>query len=275
MKLRVLAVGDVCSESGLAYLSRTLRGVKRRESVDFVVVNGENVSGVGLTPAQARALLDAGADVVTLGNHTWSKLQITRFLDDNPYILRPANYPARLPGRGYGVFPGPMGLRIGVMNLLGRVEMDPNVDNPFTTADRILEEMEADVVLVDFHAEATSEKLALGWHLDGRVSAVWGTHTHVPTADGKVLPHGTGHITDLGMTGPVQSILGVKPELSVNKFLGGDCPGGTSRQTAPARWTAYCSPLTQKPGPAPRCAGWTRQNRRQSLEKERPRGAGR
>lgn len=221
MILRVLAVGDVCSESGLSYLARTLRGVKRREGVDFVVVNGENVSGVGLTPAQARALFDAGADVVTLGNHTWSKLQITHFLDDNPYILRPANYPARLPGRGCGVFPGPMGLRIGVMNLLGRVEMDPNVDNPFTTADRLLGEMEADVVLVDFHAEATSEKLALGWHLDGRVSAVWGTHTHVPTADCKVLPKGTGHVTDLGMTGPVQSILGVKPEISVNKFLGG------------------------------------------------------
>ncbi len=221
MILRVLAVGDVCSESGLSYLSHTLRGVKRQESVDFVVVNGENVSGVGLTPAQARALFDAGADVVTLGNHTWSRLQITHFLDDNPYILRPANYPARLPGRGYGVFPGPMGLRIGVVNLLGRVEMDPNVDNPFTTADRILGELEADVVLVDFHAAATSEKLALGWYLDGRVSAVWGTHTHVPTADPKILPKGTGHITDLGMTGPADSILGIRPELSINLFLGG------------------------------------------------------
>ncbi len=221
MILRVLAVGDVFSESGLSYLSRTLRGVKRQESIDFVVVNGENVSGVGLTPAQARALLAAGAVVGTWGTHTWARRQLTHFLFDNPYILRPANYPARLPGRGYGVFPGPMGLRIGVVNLLGRVEMDPNVDNPFTTADRILGELEADVVLVDFHAEATSEKLALGWYLDGRVSAVWGTHTHVPTADGKVLPRGTGHITDLGMTGPVQSILGVKPDISVNKFLGG------------------------------------------------------
>lgn len=221
MLLNVLAVGDVCSESGLAYLKKRLRPLKREQSVHFAVVNGENISGVGLTPRQAEELLDAGADVVTLGNHTWSRLQIAGFLEDSPYILRPANYPARLPGRGCGVYDGPMGLRIGVINLLGRVEMDPNVDNPFTTADRLLKDLKADVVLVDFHGEATSEKLALGWYLDGRVSAVWGTHTHVPTADGKVLPKGTGHITDLGMTGPVYSILGIKPEISVNKFLGG------------------------------------------------------
>lgn len=221
MLLNILAVGDVCAESGLAFLKKRLRALKRAEHIHFAVVNGENISGVGLTPRQAEDLLDAGADAVTLGNHTWSKLQIASFLEENRYILRPANYPPRLPGRGWGVYDGPMGLRIGVVNLLGRVNMDPNVDNPFTTADRVLKELEADVVLVDFHAEATSEKLALGWYLDGRVSAVWGTHTHVPTADGKILPKGTGHITDLGMTGPLYSVLGVKPEISVNKFLGG------------------------------------------------------
>lgn len=221
MLFKLLAVGDVCSEAGLDYLSKTLRAVKRENGVHFTVVNGENVSGIGLTVRQAEALFDAGADVVTLGNHTWSRLEITHFLEDNRYILRPANYPDRLPGRGWGVFDGPMGLRIGVVNLLGRVGMDPNVDNPFTTADSILKELDADLVAVDFHAEATSEKLALGWYLDGRVSALWGTHTHVATADCKVLPKGTGHVTDLGMTGPVNSVLGIKPEISINKFLGG------------------------------------------------------
>ena len=119
------------------------------------------------------------------------------------------------------MFDGPRGLRIGVMNLIGRVELNPNAENPFTTADRLLAQEDADIVLVDFHAEATSEKLALGWYLDGRVSAVWGTHTHVPTADGKILPKGTGHVTDLGMTGPANSILGIRPEQSINIFLGG------------------------------------------------------
>lgn len=221
MLLNILAVGDVVSQSGVTYLRRRLAAVKREKRVHFAVVNGENAAGNGLTPANAEELFAAGADVITLGNHTWGKPKIAGFLEDNRYILRPANYPERLPGRGWGVFDGPMGLRIGVVNLIGRVEMDPNVDNPFTTADAVLRQLEADAVLVDFHAEATSEKLALGWYLDGRVSAVWGTHTHVPTADVKLLPKGTAHVTDLGMTGPVNSILGIQPEISINKFLGG------------------------------------------------------
>lgn len=221
MLLNILAVGDVVSQSGLQFLQRRLPALRRTHSVHFTVVNGENASGVGLTAHDALDIFDAGADVITLGNHTWSKIRITDFLEDNRYILRPANFPERLPGRGWGVYDGPMGLRIGVMNLIGRVSMDPNVDNPFTTADRILREMEADLVLVDFHAEATSEKLALGWYLDGRASVCWGTHTHVPTADLKVLPKGLGHLCDLGMTGPANSVLGIAPELSINKFLGG------------------------------------------------------
>ena len=221
MLLNILAVGDVVSAAGVACLRRRLSTIKRSHGVHFTVVNGENAAGVGLTPNDARDIFTAGADVITLGNHTWGKIKITDFLEDNPFILRPANYPARLPGRGWTVCDSPTGLRIGVINLIGRVEMDPNVDNPFTVADRILKQMEADVVLVDFHAEATSEKLALSWYLDGRASAVWGTHTHVPTADAMVLPKGTGHVTDLGMTGPAYSVLGVKPELSINKFLGG------------------------------------------------------
>ena len=221
MILNLLAVGDVVSDAGLNYLSKHLRQVKRLHDVHFTVVNGENASGVGILPRQAQDIFDAGADVITLGNHTWNRIQIADFLDENQYILRPANYTSRVPGRGWGVFEGPRGIRIGVMNLIGRCEMDSNFDNPFTVADRILKEGGADISVLDFHAEATSEKGAMGYYLDGRVQAVWGTHTHVPTADTQILPKGTGFVTDLGMTGPVRSVLGIRPEQSINRFLGG------------------------------------------------------
>ena len=223
MLLRILAVGDVVSEAGLAYLERRLRRLQREHNVDFTVVNGENAAGIGVLPWQAQAILDAGADVVTLGNHTWGKLKIHDFLDDCRACLRPANFAPELPGNGWGIFESVNGLRVGVINLIGRVSMDPNVDNPFRKADAILERMAggADVVVVDFHAEATSEKLAMGWYLDGRVSALWGTHTHVPTADGRVLPKGTGYQTDLGMCGAVESVLGIEPRQSIESFLGG------------------------------------------------------
>ena len=221
MIMNVLAVGDVVGEQGLAFLEQHLRSVQKLHGVHFTVVNGENASGVGILPRQAQAIFDAGADVITLGNHTWNRLQIADYLEENPYILRPANYTNRVPGRGWGVYEGPRGLRIGVLNLIGRCEMDCNFDNPFTVASRILRDMDADVVLVDFHAEATSEKGAMAWYLDGRVQAVWGTHTHVPTADCQILPKGTGFVTDLGMTGPKRSVLGIRPEHSINLFLGG------------------------------------------------------
>ena len=222
MILNLLAVGDVTSDDGLNYLSKHLRQVKRLHDVHFTVVNGENASGVGILPRQAREIFDAGADVVTLGNHTWNRIQIADFLESDRYTLRPANYTSRVPGRGWGVYDGPKGVRIGVINLIGRCEMDSNFENPFTTADRALKRMEgADVVLVDFHAEATSEKGAMGYYLDGRVQALWGTHTHVPTADGQVLPRGTGFVTDLGMTGPARSVLGIRPDMAINRFLGG------------------------------------------------------
>ena len=221
MILNLLAVGDVVSDDGLNYLSKHLRQVKRLHDVHFTVVNGENASGVGILPRQAQDIFDAGADVITLGNHTWNRIQIADFLDENQYILRPANYTSRVPGRGWGVFEGPRGIRIGVMNLIGRCEMDSNFDNPFTVADRILKEGGADISVLDFHAEATSEKGAMGYYLDGRVQAVWGTHTHVPTADTQILPKGTGFVTDLGMTGPARSVLGIRPEQSINRFLGG------------------------------------------------------
>ena len=222
MILNILAVGDVVGDGGLDCLDRHLRQLKKLKNIHFTVVNGENASGVGILPRQARAIFDAGADVVTLGNHTWNRIQIADFLEDDRYTLRPANYTNRVPGRGWGVYEGPEGLGIGVINLIGRCEMDSNFENPFTTADRILKRMEgADIVLVDFHAEATSEKGAMGYYLDGRVQALWGTHTHVPTADAGVLPRGTGFVTDLGMTGPATSVLGIRPEQAVNRFLGG------------------------------------------------------
>lgn len=221
MEYRVLAVGDVVGESGLRHLNRHLRTLKKLRGIDFVVVNGENVSGVGLTPQQAEDLFTAGADVVTLGNHTWGKMQIADYLEESPYILRPANYTGRAPGRGWGVYECGR-VRIGVMNLIGRCDLDFHAENPFTTADRLLAAADKpDFVLVDFHAEATSEKLAMAYYLDGRVSALWGTHTHVPTADEEVFPKGTGYVTDLGMTGPVRSVLGICPEQSVETFLGG------------------------------------------------------
>lgn len=219
--LNILAVGDVVGESGVDCLNRRLRTLKKLYSVDFTVVNGENADGMGLKPAQADAIFAAGADVITLGNHTWNKQQIVRRMDDDPYLLRPANYTARAPGRGFGVFDGPRGLRIGVLNLIGRCEMDCNFDNPFTVANRILKTADCDLVLVDFHAEATSEKGAMAHFLDGRVQALWGTHTHVPTADARVLPRGLGFVTDLGMTGPAQSVLGMDPDQALNRFLGG------------------------------------------------------
>ena len=220
MRLNILAIGDVVGEEGLKHLERYLRQVQKIKGIHFTVVNGENASGVGLTPDQAWRMYDAGADAVTLGNHTFGKMQIRSFLDDTRWILRPANYTGRMPGHGWEIF-DVNGVRIRVVNLIGRCDLAWGTDNPFTTVDRILERGKADITLVDFHAEATSEKLAMGYYLDGRVSALWGTHTHVPTADERVYPGGMGYITDLGMTGPVESVLGIEPEQSIENFLGG------------------------------------------------------
>ena len=221
MNICVLAVGDVVGDAGVDFLARRLPALRRLHGVHFTVVCGENAACDGLLPAQADAIFSAGADVITMGNHTWDKRQIVDYMGRSPYIIRPANYTARAPGRGWGVFDGPRGLRIRVVNLIGRVEMNPNFDNPFTKMDEILKGDAADLTLVDFHAEATSEKGAMAWYLDGRVQALWGTHTHVPTADCQILPQGLGFVTDLGLTGPCQSVIGVKPEQAINRFLGG------------------------------------------------------
>jgi metallophosphoesterase (TIGR00282 family) len=219
MELKVLAVGDVVGGPGMDRIRRSLRYLKRKTNADFVIVNGENAAVVGLMPDQAEDILDAGADVITMGNHTFGKQELVPYLDDMPQILRPANYAPQVPGKGWGIFETKAG-PVAVIDLIGRCNMDYGPDNPFLMIDKILKEVKTKLIFVELHAEATSEKLAMGYMLDGRVSAVWGTHTHVPTADAQVLPKGTGYVTDLGMTGPKHSVLGIRPELSIAKFRG-------------------------------------------------------
>ena len=219
MEFKVLAVGDVVGAPGMEVIRRQLRRLKRQTGADFVVVNGENASVVGITPNQAEDILDAGADAITLGNHSFSKREITTYLDESSRIIRPANYAPQVPGRGWTVLESRVG-PVALIDLIGRCNMDYGPDNPFLMIEKILKQVQARFILVELHAEATSEKLAMGYLLDGRVSAVWGTHTHVPTADARVLPKGTGYVTDLGMTGPRESVLGIRPELSIAKFRG-------------------------------------------------------
>lgn len=219
MELKILAVGDVVADTGLAMLRRKLRGLQRQVAADFTVVNGENAAIVGITPDQAEEILDAGADVITLGNHSFRQRSICDYLDDCPRILRPANLAPQTPGRGWGIFETNRG-PVAVIDLIGRCNMDFTPDNPFLLVEKILPQIDTKFILTEFHAEATSEKLAMGYALDGRISALWGTHTHVPTADEQILPKGTGYQTDLGMTGPKNSVLGIRPELSIQKFRG-------------------------------------------------------
>ena len=211
-------VGDVVGKPGRRALRQLLPELRREHSLDFVVVNGENAAGgFGLTEETADEILSAGTDVITSGNHIWDNREIIPLMDGEMPILRPANYPDSAPGRGV--------LRVGhtaVINLQGRVFMPEGLDSPFEVVNRILAELEDDppkVVLVDFHTEATSEQGAMGWYLDGRVTALVGTHTHVPTADTKVLPGGTAFVTDLGMTGPIHSVIGSKVEDVLGRFL--------------------------------------------------------
>ena len=219
MDFKVLCVGDVVGNPGMDRIRRSLRYLKRKTGADFVIVNGENAAVVGITPEQAEDIFDAGTDVITLGNHTFNKREIVTYMDENSRILRPANYAPQLPGNGVGVYETRAG-DVAVIDLIGRCNMDFGPDNPFLMVEKLLKDLSAKIILVEFHAEATSEKLAMGYMLDGRVSAVWGTHTHVPTADCQILPKGTGYVTDLGMTGPKHSVLGIRPDLSIAKFRG-------------------------------------------------------
>lgn len=218
--MNILAIGDVVGSIGCEYLRKRLPALKKMHGVDFCIVNGENsAAGNGITPQSADFLLDSGADLITTGNHVYKRREIYDRLDSDRNIIRPANYYPGNPGKGYTV--ADMGsVRIGVFNLAGNAFMDG--ENPFTAADRILKELsDCRIILCDFHAEATGEKRALGFYLDGRVSAVFGTHTHVQTADEQVLPNGTGYITDLGMVGTVDSVLGVSPQAIITKLKTG------------------------------------------------------
>jgi len=220
---RILAVGDVVGAGGLRLVEKRLRRLKKSLGADLIIVNGENTSLRGAKPEELERLWDAGADVVTLGNHTWGQHQLARELDELTFVLRPFNYAPQVPGMGQTVVEAENGVRVGVASLIGRVSLDTHAANPFLAADKLLRDWQGqcDLTVIDFHAEATSEKGALGRYLDGRVSALFGTHTHVATADAQVLPGGTGYITDLGMTGPRESVLGIDPENSINLFLGG------------------------------------------------------
>lgn len=218
--MNILCVGDVVSRSGCELVRRVLPAVKRQYSVDVCIVNGENsADGNGIIPVTAEMLLDSGADVITGGNHTFQRNEIYERLDEMPMLLRPANYPASAPGRGmYTVDRGRY--QVTVINLIGTVYL-PSLACPFDTLDALLKEAgNPKFCVVDFHAEATGEKKALAYYADGRISALFGTHTHVPTADEQILPSGTGYISDVGMTGPICSVLGVKPELAIAQMHG-------------------------------------------------------
>jgi len=219
--VKLLFIGDIVGRPGRFALSALLDKLVDRHAIDMVIANGENAAaGFGLTPDIARELFGYGVDVLTSGNHIWDKREIYGLLDRDEPILRPGNYPEGLPGRGYGIFTTPGGSKIGILNLEGRVFMN-NLECPFRTADALIETLkkETSVIFVDFHAEATSEKVALGHYLDGKVTAVVGTHTHVQTADETILPGGTAYLTDAGMTGSHDAVIGIRKELAIERFL--------------------------------------------------------
>jgi metallophosphoesterase (TIGR00282 family) len=254
--VKILFVGDVFGSAGRRIVREHLGHVRESHQVDLTVINGENVAGgFGITPNLAEELFELGADVITTGNHVWDKRELIDYMKSASAesherarrVLRPANLQQGLPG--YGVYEGTLadGQTYAVINLMGRVFMN-GTNDPFHAADRILESIQAKVILLDFHAEATSEKVAMGWHLDGRVTAVLGTHTHIPTADERVLPGGTAYQTDVGMSGPYDSVIGVEKELVLNRFLTG-MPGKFEAATGNPKMCAAlisCDPMTGK-----------------------------
>lgn len=218
--MKILAVGDIVGLNGLNKLKEILPNLKQRERIDFVIVNGENVAGgIGITEKDFKQILFAGADVVTLGNHTWSKKDVFNIINEEQ-LIRPANYPRGVLGKGYNIF-NYKDKKIGVINLIGRTNMGILAENPFLEADNIIENIKekVDYIIIDFHAEATAEKIALANYLDGKVNVVFGTHTHVQTADEMILPQGTAYITDIGMTGPIDSVIGMEKKASIKRFV--------------------------------------------------------
>ena len=217
--MKVLAVGDIVGEAGVRKLKGILPDLKKSVEIDFVVTNGENAAGgMGLLERNFKDLLEAGTDVVTMGNHTWGKKDIFKFIDHSQ-LLRPANYPKGVVGKGLGIYEC-KGKKIAVMNLMGRVDLNILTENPFVMAKEMVDELQGkvDMIFIDFHAEATAEKIAMGRFLDGKITALWGTHTHVQTADEQILPNGTAYITDLGMTGPKESVIGMDINASLKRF---------------------------------------------------------
>lgn len=218
--MKVLAVGDLVGNVGLKKFEKEYKMLKEKENIDFCIVNAENVAeGMGITEKAFKKLLELNVDCITMGNHTWAKKDIFSFID-NPKLIRPANYPTNNPGKGYQIFHC-KNKKIAVINLIGRVTMSVLSENPFIVVEQIIEKIknQVDIIVIDFHAEATAEKLALAYHLDGKVSIVYGTHTHVQTADEKIMKNGTAYITDIGMTGPIESVIGMDKDASIKRFV--------------------------------------------------------
>lgn len=220
--MNILAVGDVVGSIGINELKKKLPKLKEKYEIDFCIVNGENAAeGMGITQANFNDIIFSGADCITMGNHTWGKKEIFKFID-HPKLLRPSNYPEGVCGRGYNIY-NCCGKKIAIINSMGRAEINVMVDNPFTVTEKIINKIKnkADIIMVDFHAESTGEKKAMAYFLDGKVTAIFGTHTHVQTADEQILENGTGYITDIGMTGPKNSVIGMDKEVILKRYLTG------------------------------------------------------
>lgn len=220
MNLKILAIGDIVGENGVKKLKETLPKIMKDEKINFCIVNGENAAGgMGITTKIFNDMISLNIDAITMGNHTWGKKDIFTFID-NPKLLRPANYSKGVVGKGYGIYEC-KGKKIAVINLIGRTDMNVLSENPFLVVDDIINKIKGsvDIIIVDFHAEATAEKIAMGYFLDGKVTAMYGTHTHVQTADEKILNKGTAYITDIGMTGPKTSVIGMDVDASIKRFV--------------------------------------------------------
>ncbi len=218
--MKILTVGDIIGENGLKKAQEVVSNLKKEQNIDFIIANGENVAGgMGITYKLYKQIIDMGVDVVTLGNHTWAKKDIFSFIDNEDRLIRPANYPKGVPGKGYTIVEK-NNKKIGVINIMGRAEMTVLTENPFVLINKIIVEIKnkADIIIVDFHAEASAEKIAMGYFLDGKVNILFGTHTHLQTADEQILEKGTGYISDIGMTGPKKSVIGMDVEASIKRF---------------------------------------------------------
>lgn len=215
--MKILAIGDVIGKTGVQKVTTELPKIVTENKIDFVIVNAENAGdGFGITEKQYRDIIRSGADVITMGDHTWGKRDIFGFIDD-PTIIRPANLPQKVPGKGYTIIEK-NNKKICVINLIGRTFMSVLSDSPFECIDKILAKITADIIIIDFHAEATAEKIAMSRYIDGRVTCIYGTHTHVQTADEQILKNGTGYITDIGMSGPIDSVIGMDIGASLKRF---------------------------------------------------------